>query len=109
MGALVVQAILPYIIVDGVKIGDPNSNGLGWIFIIFGFVMALGAPFAWAWIPPLQNTRDEAGGLKLPSKTLEDLGDGVKKLKEHGYPVGFRDRFEPWFHSRRPHSETPPV
>lgn len=40
--------------------------------------MGIGAVFAWAWIPDVQNARDEDGGLVLPNKTLEDLGEGLR-------------------------------
>jgi hypothetical protein len=74
---------------------DPNSNGLGWIFIIFGFVMGLGALFAWVWIPQVQNTRDEEGGFQLPSKNLEELGEGFGKATSGENPqvIGFRAKF----------------
>ncbi len=88
---MIIQAILPSIAFKGIKASDPNSNGLGWVFIIFGFVMALGAVFAWGWIPDLQNIRDLEGGFKLPSKTLELLGKGLCKTKGDGQ--GMRNKF----------------
>jgi PHS family inorganic phosphate transporter-like MFS transporter len=74
---------------------DPNSNGLGWIFITFGIVMGLGALFAWVWIPQVQNTRDDDGRFQLPSKTLEELGEGFRKATSRepgggGQVIGFR-------------------
>jgi hypothetical protein len=75
----------------GVLANNPNSNGLGWVFIIFAFIMALGALFAWVWIPSVQNTRDEDGGLKLPSKTLEILGQGLRKAKADRQIIGMRE------------------
>src|SRR5580700_3662424 len=57
LGSIIVQAILPTMVFNGILASDPNSNGLGWIFIIFSFVMALGAFFAWVWIPELQYSR----------------------------------------------------
>jgi len=41
--------------------------------------MGLGALFAWVWIPQVQNTRDDDGRFQLPSKTLEELGEGFQK------------------------------
>jgi len=56
--------------------------------------MALGAVFAWAWIPNVQNARDEDGGLVLPSKTLEVLGEGLRHGSESsGAGLGFREKF----------------
>ena len=77
----------------GISANNPDSDLLGWVFIIFGFIMALGAFFAWAWIPEVQNKRDEDGGLKLPSKTLEELGKGLRCAKEEGQVIGFRSKF----------------
>jgi hypothetical protein len=57
---------------------DPNSNSLGYFFIIFGCVMGVGAVFAWGWIPEVQKGRGEGGGLGLVSKTPEELGEGVR-------------------------------
>ena len=91
LGSVVVQAILPAIRFNGVKVSDPNSDGLGWVFIIFGFVMALGALFAWTWIPSLQHNRD-GRSLKLPSKTLEELGAGLVKARASGEMIGMRDK-----------------
>jgi hypothetical protein len=73
---------------------DPNTNSLGYIFIIFGCVMGLGAVFAWGWIPDVQNSRDESGGLVLPSKTLEELGEGLRGGSGmEGVQSGFNGRF----------------
>jgi PHS family inorganic phosphate transporter-like MFS transporter len=88
---VIVQAILPSISFNGIKASDPNSNGLGWIFIIFGIIMLLGAVFSGGWTPNLQNIRDEENGLKLPSKTLEVLGKGL--CKEKGDGQGMRSKF----------------
>lgn len=77
----------------GVKADDPASNHLGWVYIIFGFIMALGAFFAWAYVPDVQDKRDGEGSLKLPSKTLEDLGKGLRKAEEDGQVIGFRNTF----------------
>ncbi|KAI9695064.1 MAG: hypothetical protein M1820_008957 [Bogoriella megaspora] len=34
---------------------QPDSQALGWILIIFSFIIALGAPAAWAWLPQVQE------------------------------------------------------
>jgi PHS family inorganic phosphate transporter-like MFS transporter len=55
--------------------------------------MGLGAIFAWAWIPDVQNARDEDGGLVLPSKTLEELGEGLRdRSGSDGNSLGFRGK-----------------
>lgn len=81
------------IILHFVHSNDPESDRLGYIFCIFGSVMGLGAVFAWAWIPDVQNARDEDGGLVLPNKTLEELGEGLRGGSEtSGMSRGFRGK-----------------
>jgi PHS family inorganic phosphate transporter-like MFS transporter len=95
LGSIVVALILSRIGVGS----DPNTNALGYVFIIFGVVMALGAVFAWAWIPEVQDGRIEEGNRLLPflkpvhSKTLEELGEGLARAGETGQKIGFRNKF----------------
>jgi len=88
LGSVIVIAVLPSISASG----DPNSAGLGYIFIFFAFVMALGAPFAWAWIPDVQDHEDG----RAPSKTLEELGKGRRWLSDrtnpNPQPYGFQEK-----------------
>jgi len=92
-GSILVQAILPLMTFNGVKASNAKSDGLGWVFIIFGFFMAIGVIFAWVWIPAVQNIRDEEGGLKLPSKTLEVLGEGLARARLDLQVIGMRNKF----------------
>ncbi len=102
LGSVIVQATLPTWVIQGVRVADPNSDKLGWVFIIYGFIMALGAVFAWAWIPSVQyyrgadvSARSPAReGLKLPSKTLEVLGDGLARAEADGERVRMRRMFQ---------------
>ena len=102
LGSVIVQATLPTWVIKGVRVADPNSDGLGWVFIIYGFIMALGAVFAWAWIPSLQYYRGAdvsarapaREGLRLPSKTLEVLGDGLARAEADGERVKMRRLFQ---------------
>jgi PHS family inorganic phosphate transporter-like MFS transporter len=111
LGSVIVQATLPTWTINGVRVADANSSGLGWVFITYGFVMALAAVFAWAWIPSLQYHRGadgagtplttttrttRGGGLRLPSKTLEVLGEGIVRAEADGEVVGLRKRFGRW-------------
>ncbi|KAI1112284.1 MFS general substrate transporter [Nemania sp. NC0429] len=66
------------------KLGSVIITALGWVFIVFGFVMALGAFFSWTWIPSVQHGRDPGNGFKIPSKTLEVLGEGLVRAKRDG-------------------------
>ena len=105
LGSVIVQATLPTWAIGGVRVNEFGSAGLGWVFVTYGFVMALGAVFAWGWIPNLQQQRSAEGspspppskGAKrlrlLPSKTLEVLGEGVARARADGEAVGMRARF----------------
>jgi PHS family inorganic phosphate transporter-like MFS transporter len=91
------------------------------VLIGFSFAMALGALFAWAWIPEVQNPRGSdaddvngrggggrsgrGGGRKskkrralrryeVPSKSLEELARGRAAVKDDELRVGFRHRGE---------------
>ncbi|KAF2461878.1 inorganic phosphate transporter, partial [Lineolata rhizophorae] len=87
LGSVVVQAVLPRITIGGgAAFRAANSDALGWVLVIFAFVMASGAAFAWAWIPELQRPRP------LPSKTLEELAEGVRGAEMRGEVVGFRKK-----------------
>jgi MFS transporter, PHS family, inorganic phosphate transporter len=99
LGSVFVQAILPHMSFGGVKANDPNSHRLGYLFIIFGIVMGFGALFAWALIPEVQNRRDDEGGFKFPSKTLEDLGMGLREAERESQVIGFRNKFKKAFGS----------
>lgn len=119
LGSVIVQSFLPFL--PGSR--DPNSRRLGWVLIAFAFVMALGALFAWAWIPDVQYPRsverstdpedprniEREGSLeglnlkhrshKIPSKTLETLARGRIGESERDR-VGFSNRFRRIWKSR---------
>jgi hypothetical protein len=61
---------------DGLTVADPKSDKLGWVFIVFGFVMALGGFYSWAWIPSVQYAGRESD-LKIVNRNLEELGEGL--------------------------------
>lgn len=99
-GSIVVQLLLMAWKVTKI----PNSHTLGKVLIGFGGVMIVGAFFAWAWIPEVQNERVPLSlvttpdprraqhrrfGTEAPSKTLEELGEGFERAKEGGQAVGF--------------------
>lgn len=91
LGSVIIQVIIPNLAFGGKSIRDPDSNGLGWLLIIFAGVMASGSLFAWAWIPDVQNTR-EGRSLVLPSKKLEELAEGLPRAVAEGQVIGFRNR-----------------
>lgn len=84
---MIVQALVPALY----KSESYDKEKLGWTFIGFGFVMAAGWLFAWAWLPALQNPRDVQSGLSLPNKTLEQLGEGIRSARGAGEIIGMRD------------------
>jgi MFS transporter, PHS family, inorganic phosphate transporter len=92
LGSIVVLLILQY-----VHASDPSTTTQGYIFIIFGVVMAIGAVFSWAWIPNIQEGRQDPQSLVLTNKILEDLGGGYERavigLNEN---VGFRRKWWRW-------------
>lgn len=98
LASVIVQAFLPQ-----TKISSPNSKNLGWVLISFSFAMALGALFAWAWIPEVQNPRgsevetrrgrrDRFRDYEVPSKSLEELAVGRAGVKDVNRMVGFKHR-----------------
>ncbi|KAK7714860.1 hypothetical protein SLS57_006931 [Botryosphaeria dothidea] len=78
LGSVLVQWILRRAYFHGWKADSLNNENLGYVFVVFACVMLTGALFSWAWIPEVQNRRDERNGLRLPSKTLEELGKGME-------------------------------
>jgi len=57
--------------------------------------------------PDVQDKRDEEGGLKLLSKTLEDLGKGLRKAEADGQVIGFRNKFASRFGRRNKRGSIP--
>ncbi|KAF2098772.1 MFS general substrate transporter [Rhizodiscina lignyota] len=96
LGSIIVQAILPAISINGRKISDPNSNGLGYILIIFAAIMAFGSIFSWAWIPDVQNART-GKGYEIPSKGLEELAEGRTTAQREGQVISIRGKFRGLF------------
>ncbi|KAF2468446.1 phosphate transporter [Lindgomyces ingoldianus] len=92
LGSVVVLLILHY-----VHASDPVATTQGYIFIIFGIVMAIGAAFSWAWIPNIQAGREDPRSLTLSNKRLEDLGGGYERaVVGEGECIGFRRKWRRW-------------
>ena len=93
LGSIVVLFILYF-----THAGDPGTKVQGYIFIIFGVVMAIGAAFSWAWIPDIQTGRDDPRRLTFRNMTLEELGGGYRKAVVQGDQIlGFRRKLENLF------------
>lgn len=92
LGSVLVLLILHYI-----HATDPGTNTQGYIFIIFGVVMAIGAAFSWAWIPDIHDGREDPRDLTLSDKKLEDLGGGYKRAVDgKDETIGFRRKWQRW-------------
>ncbi|CAG9988246.1 unnamed protein product, partial [Clonostachys byssicola] len=116
LGSVLVQVILPFMKFDGnprnEKVSKPGSTSLGYVFLVFGGVMALGALFAWVWIPSMQNPRAEGESLVLQNKTLEELAEGVERYRSDGQVIGMRDNFKAAYkglHRRLSHGQREPL
>jgi PHS family inorganic phosphate transporter-like MFS transporter len=116
LGSVLVQVILPYMKFDAnprnEKVSKPGSTSLGYVFLVFGGVMALGALFAWVWIPSMQNPRAEGGSLVLQNKTLEELAEGVERYRSDGQVIGIRDNLKSVYkglHRRLPQRQREPL
>lgn len=75
----------------GKLVSSPNSNRLGYIIIIVSSAMFLGALFAWAWLPEVQETQRLPNSYVLPSKSLEELAKG-RKAEDQGQVISLRRR-----------------
>ena len=93
LGSIVILFILYF-----THAGDPGTKVQGYIFIIFGVVMAIGAVFSWAWVPDIQNGRADARSLVLRNKRLEELGGGYQRAVANGnQTLGFRRKLQALF------------
>lgn len=93
---------------------DPKRHGF--IFILFGSAVALGALFSWAYLPDPQRRvvgsdnesdfdgsgGDQGTGKKiLVQKTLEDLGGGREKARLEGEVISVKDKWRDMKERRR--------
>lgn len=54
--------------------------------------MTSGGFFAWAWLPEVQELKNENGVTRLRNKSLEDLARGVPWARRNGDIVGMRNK-----------------
>jgi PHS family inorganic phosphate transporter-like MFS transporter len=96
LGSVVVQVFL-----RSMNISNSSIKSIPWTLIAFAFAMALGAVFAWVWIPEVQgvsgtevNGRIGWGGRgsEIPSKTLEELAIGRIGLADEQRMVSLRKK-----------------
>jgi MFS transporter, PHS family, inorganic phosphate transporter len=80
----------------GKKLFATDSAGMGIILVIFSSTMFFGAFFAWAWLPEVQSAQRLSKSWVLPSKSLEDLGEGRRRA-EYGQALGLRNRIKALF------------
>ena len=91
LASVIVQVSLPYMKFGNVSITDVNSNGHGYVLIIFGGALALGSLPACAWLPEIQMPHRK-NDFTLPCKTLEVLAEGMEGARKRNEIVGFRKR-----------------
>jgi hypothetical protein len=55
--------------------------------------MMSGALFSWAWLPEVQEyVTNDKGETRLENKSLEDLGEGLKRAEMDGEIIGLRKK-----------------
>ncbi|KAF2668632.1 phosphate transporter [Microthyrium microscopicum] len=88
LGSVIVLAIL-----NNIDAANPATFKQTAIFVSFGGVMALGALFAWLYIPNVQEIVREEGGIRrMENMTLENLGQGKIMAPRDDLPIGLRER-----------------
>jgi MFS transporter, PHS family, inorganic phosphate transporter len=96
LGSVAVQLFLTY-----TDIAHPSTKAIPWALLMFSLAMALGAVFAWAWIPEVQDVGGTEAkrwigwrgrGNVVPSKTLEELAIGRIGFIDERRMLGFRKK-----------------
>jgi MFS transporter, PHS family, inorganic phosphate transporter len=86
-------SIVALVLVYGINAGYTSATRQGLIFILFGFFLALGAIYSWAYLPKVQRPMyDEDGRKILETKDLEELGEGREKARVEGEVITIRDK-----------------
>ncbi len=81
-------SIIAVLIVFLVQSVDSQLNRQGILFLLFGFFMAFGAIFSWAYLPDIYRVIDGTTEIK----NLEDLGEGRAKARREGEIITIRDK-----------------
>lgn len=96
-------SIIALVVVYGINAGYSSATRQGLIFILFGFFLAFGAIYSWAYLPKVQRLmQDEDGRKILETKDLEELGEGREKARIEGEVITVRDKLQD---IRRRHKE----
>ncbi|KAF2666279.1 MFS general substrate transporter [Microthyrium microscopicum] len=95
LSSVIVQSMLIRLQFGNHSLRDLDSNGMGWMLIIFSTVLLLGAFCAWLWIPEVQSNTRLEGSWILPSKSLEELAVGKTRTEREAINGldGLRRRF----------------
>lgn len=95
-------SVLALLAVYGINAGYMSRTRQGLIFILFGSVLALGAVYAWAYLPDVQRlVHDQDGAKVLETKTLEELGGGRESARLEGDVVTLREKLRELRRRRR--------
>ncbi len=82
------------LVVYGINAGYSSTTRQGLIFLLFATFMALGAVYAWAYLPDVQRVvYDGPDGKKsLETKNLEELGEGFMRARQEGQVIGVGEK-----------------
>ena len=95
-------SMVAVLVVYGINAGYSSSTRQGLIFLLFATFMALGAIYAWAYLPDVQRAvydgPDGGGGgrgrgRRLETRNLEELGEGYMRAKQEGQVIGFLEKW----------------
>ena len=102
-----VGSIVALLLVYAINTAYPVANRQGLIFLIFGFVLAFGAIFSWAYIPdvqrrvPFTDMKTGEQKMRLETKNLEDLGEGREKARMENEAITVREKLRELRRRRR--------
>lgn len=101
-------SIVALLLVYAINTAYAADNRQGLVFLLFGFVLAFGAIFSWAYLPDIQrrvwyvDPRTGRQRTRLETKNLEDLGEGrAKALREEGEVLTVREKLAEMKRRRR--------
>ncbi|KAI9773270.1 MAG: hypothetical protein M1839_002182 [Geoglossum umbratile] len=77
VGSILAQIFLAYVKFGGKGVSDDRSTWLGWILVIFTFVMACGAAITYFWVPNPCDIRGSSRSLEVLA-----LGKAHRKMLE---------------------------
>lgn len=96
-------SIVAVLVVYGINAGYASATRQGLVFLLFATFMALGAVYAWAYLPDIQRPaavsatynepRGRGRGSGLETRNLEELGEGFVRARQEGQVIGLADKW----------------